>query len=60
MNRLSKDELAKDGTILNGFDYHIQVWVVNGICTDVGIGAKYQGQPINTVLGHEVRDSARS
>ena len=30
MGRLSSDELAADGTILNGFDYHLQVWVIGG------------------------------
>ena len=55
MSRQSSDELAEDGTILNGFDYNVQVWVLGGICTDVGSGAEYAGQPIRNVPGHEVR-----
>ena len=36
MSRMSTDELAPDGTILNGFDYNAQVWVRNGLvqCCD--------------------------
>ncbi len=56
MSRLSTDELAPDGTILNGFDYAVQVWVENGICLDVGAGRQYAGQRIADVPGHEVRD----
>ena len=29
--RLSRDERAADGSLINGFDYHLQVWVVDGI-----------------------------
>ena len=55
MSRMSSDELAADGTILNGYDYNIQVWVENGICLDVGGGRKWAGMPIAEVPGHEVR-----
>ena len=55
MSRLSRDELAADGTIHNGYDYNIQVWVRNGICTDVGSGSQWVGTPIAAVPGHEDR-----
>ena len=55
MGRLSSDELAADGTILNGFDYHLQVWVIGGVCQPVGLGAKHAGKVIKDVPGHEVR-----
>ena len=55
MSRMSRDELAPDGTILNGFDYAVQVWVEDGICLDVGGGRKWAGMPIAEVPGHEVR-----
>lgn len=57
MSRLSSDELAADGTIFNGFDYNVQVWVLNGICTNVGSGAEYAGRSIRDVPSHEVRDA---
>jgi hypothetical protein len=53
--RQSKDELNQDGTIKNGFDYNLQVWIRDGICTDVGSGAKYAGKPIKSIPGHEIR-----
>lgn len=53
--RESRDELADDGTILNGFDYRLQVWVEDGICQDVGSGRRFAGQPVKDVPGHEVR-----
>ncbi len=56
MSRESSDELAEDGTILNGFDYSLQVWVLNGICQDVGLNSdKYEGQKVASIPGHEVR-----
>ncbi len=60
MSRVSNDELAADGSILNGFDYHIQVWVENGICLDVGLGRQYAGQRIVDVPGHEIREEGES
>jgi hypothetical protein len=35
MTRLSSDEL-RDGHVFNGFDYSIQVWVVDGIIRRCG------------------------
>jgi len=52
---MSTDELAPDGTILNGFDYNLQVWVEHGICLPVGLGRIYAGQRIAEIPGHEVR-----
>ena len=55
MSRLSGDELATDGTVLNGFDYNVQVWVLDGVCQDVGAGKEYAGRFIKDIPGHEVR-----
>ena len=55
MSRMSTDELAPDGSILNGFDYQLQVWVEGGICLPVGLGREYAGQRIADLPGHEVR-----
>ena len=56
MSRVSTDELATDGTILNGYDYNLQVWVLNGVCQDVGLNSdKYVGKKIASIPGHEVR-----
>ena len=55
MSRESTDELASDGSIRNGFDYALQVWVLGGICQDVGLGRKYAGQRVADIPGHEVR-----
>jgi hypothetical protein len=35
MSRLSGDEI-RDGRVWNGFDYELQVWVVNGIIQHCG------------------------
>jgi len=58
MSRESSDELAPDGTILNGFDYALQVWVVDGVCQDVGAGRQYAGRRVTDVSGHEVRNAS--
>ena len=67
MSRLSTDELAPDGTILNGFDYALQVWVLNGevqpcghIETTACIKSNcqagiYRGWKVADIPGHEVR-----
>ena len=70
MSRESSDELAADGTILNGFDYNVQVWVVNGVIPTCSHPARMRlfagGEPccnawryadyqIKDVPGHEVR-----
>ena len=56
MSRESTDELAPDGSIHNGYDYNLQVWVRSGICQDVGLNSdKYVGQKVTDIPGHEVR-----
>lgn len=68
MSRLSGDQLTVDGTILNGFDYRLQVWVKDGTVQMCGhpvsmrLGARvccnqtrYAGQLVETIEGHEVR-----
>ena len=56
MSRESTNELAADGTVLNGYDYNLQVWVLNGVCQDVGLNSdKYVGKKIVSIPGHETR-----
>ena len=65
MSRQSSDVLSKDGTIYDGFDYNLQVWVEEGIVQPCGHIApiateccnsrKYAGKMITTIPGHEVR-----
>ena len=57
MSRLIFDEIAPDGTILNGYDYNLQVWVEDGVCLGDGLGKEYIGMLIKDVPGHEVRQS---
>lgn len=54
MSRQSSDEI-KDGRVYNGFDYALQVWVINGICQPVGLGRALAGQSIYAVDGAEER-----
>ena len=45
MSRESADEIGKDGSVVNGFDYELQIWVQDGICLNVGAGrAMYAGR----------------
>lgn len=66
MSRESSDELAPDGTILNGFDYHLQCWVKGGKVVKCGHNHTDQqyntcqaflfaGKQVRDVPGHEVR-----
>ena len=64
MSRQSRDELAPDGTILNGFDYRLQVWVKAGVVLCCGHpnpgicgcnGGAYHGAQVALIPGHEVR-----
>lgn len=65
MSRLSGDQLAVDGTILNGFDYRLQVWVKDGVVQPCAHpdsmrqpccrAATYHGYKVATIAGHEVR-----
>ena len=54
MSRQSQDEI-RDGRVYNGFDYALQVWVVEGIIQAVGRGAALAGQSIYAVQGAEER-----
>lgn len=66
MSRVSIDEI-KDGIVYNGFDYNLQVWVINGIVqncnhpqsSDKGHGCcnarHLHGREISKIFGHEVR-----
>jgi len=67
MSRQSGDQLAADGSILNGFDYQLQVWVIDGrvdACSHPASmrragpccnQARYAGHLVATIPGHEVR-----
>jgi hypothetical protein len=65
MTRLSSDEL-RHGRLFNGFDYRIQVWVVDGVVSGCGHPAsmrpggahccnayRYAGLPIALLPGAE-------
>jgi hypothetical protein len=59
--RTSKDEFALDGSVLNGFDYDLQVWVKDGIVqacghpqkTDYCNACDYAGMKISSIKGHQ-------
>ena len=67
MTRLSRDELAADGSIRSGYDYSLEVWVVDGLVVECGHpesmregraccnGWEYRGMSIRSVPGHEIR-----
>jgi hypothetical protein len=69
MSRQSRDVRAPDGSILDGFDYDLQVWVVGGIVQTCGHPERmrpadgrgccnawrYGGEPVATIPGHESR-----
>ena len=54
MSRQSTDEV-KDGRVYNGFDYSLQVWVIDGIIQPVGQGRALAGQSIYQVKEAEKR-----
>ena len=54
MSRESSDEI-RDGRVYNGFDYALQVWVVDGIIQPVGLGRALAGQSIYDVAGAQAR-----
>lgn len=56
MSRMSDDEI-RDGRVYNGFDYELQVWVVNGVIQPVGLGKALAGQSIYAVDGAEERST---
>jgi hypothetical protein len=63
--RMTNDKLASDGTILDGYDYSLQVWVRAGVVQDCGHpdsmrpgccnGGRYAGLRVKEVCGHEER-----
>ena len=54
--RYSQDETDSTGVVRNGFDYNLQVWVLNYVVQNVGLNAKeYSGKDVRTLPGHEVR-----
>lgn len=55
MSRLSSDEI-RNGRVYNGYDYQLQVWVVNGIITDTGQGGRLAGQSIYDQPNAEYRE----
>lgn len=64
MSRLSGDRVDINGVIVDGFDYHLQVWVENGViqmcghrddCRVYCNKKRLAGQMIADVPGHEVR-----
>ena len=52
--RQSSDEV-RDGRVYNGFDYALQVWVVEGVIQPVGLGRALAGQSIYRVEGADKR-----
>jgi hypothetical protein len=62
--RYSSDILSANSTVENGYDYSLQVWVENGVVQRCGHptsmhnccnAAKYAGQRIDSIPGHDVR-----
>ncbi len=45
VSRFSSNDI-RNGRVYNGYDYRLQVWVVNGVITDVGKGGGLVGQSI--------------
>jgi len=62
-------KLATDGSIRNGYDYSLQVWVIDGIVVECGHpesmrqhraccnGWKYHGMSVRSIPGHEIRET---
>lgn len=71
MSRLSGDRLAVGGTVRDGFDYQLQVWVTAGVVVPCGHpesmkqrgpccpADRYKGQAVASIAGHEVRSTQR-
>jgi hypothetical protein len=67
MSRQSGDVLAPTGTVKDGYDYAVQVWVKGGVVQPCGHPAtmrvtrpccaanRYQGQRIEQIRGHQVQ-----
>ena len=53
MSRISSNDTDTDGVVRNGFDYALQVWIVDYICQAVGLNRdKYAGLDVRTIPGH--------
>ena len=61
MSRQSRDEI-RDGAVWNGYDYALQIWVLEGIIQPCGHqdapecgcrAAIYFGMPVNAISGHD-------
>lgn len=65
MSRQSGDVLAPDGSVRDGFDYALQVWVRDGLILSDGHpkrldhckACRFSGVPVVAVPGHERRDT---
>jgi len=64
MSRQTDDKLAPDGTVWDGYDYNLQVWVRRGVVLCCGHpdpafcgcnAAAYHGGQVALIPGHEVR-----
>jgi hypothetical protein len=55
MSRESSDEV-RDGRVYTGFDYALQVWVIDGVIQPVGLGRALAGQSIYDVNGAQERE----
>lgn len=61
MSRQSQD-IIREGIVWNGFDYALQVWVLDGVIQPCGHPGKpccnagrYYGLKLKDVPGHEIR-----
>lgn len=69
MSRQSGDTMAPDGSVLNGYDYNLQLWVDDGIVLPCGHpprmrrdgpccnADRWQGLAVSSLPGHERRAS---
>lgn len=56
MSRESSDETDIHGHILNGFDYRLQAWIVDGTVTHVG-DSPFVGRLVCDLKEAEVREA---
>ena len=62
MSRVSRDEI-RDGAVWNGYDYALQVWVLDGVVQDCGHftlcptlccnARRYEGLNVRDIAGHD-------
>ena len=72
MSRQSSDQLAADGTVEDGFDYALQVWVRGGVVQPCGhpesmkqrgpccAAERYKGQAVAEIAGRQVSDKVNA